>query len=45
MYQYKPRFAKLADVDRDAMTNHIIALVKMSKKRRHAILARTEEEV
>ena len=36
--------AKLADVDRDAMTRHVIALATMSKKRRHAILTLTEEE-
>ena len=36
---------KLADVDRDAMTRHVIALATISKKRRHAILTLTEKEV
>lgn len=35
---------ELSDVDRNAVAQHIKKLVKMSKKRRHAILTLTEEE-
>ncbi len=37
--------AILPGVERDAVAQHIHALAKMSKKRRHAILTLTEEEV
>ncbi len=35
----------LPGVERDAVAQHINALAKMSKKRRHAILMLTEEEL